>query len=95
MARNGGPPIPRAHWVLLLLTVVVLLVELAFDGYVRHVGAEGVGRPVASHGAPALAGAGPVLASAPDGGLASRSICLLYTSPSPRDRQKSRMPSSA
>ena len=24
-----------------------------------------------------------------------RSICLLYTSPSPRDRQKSRMPSSA
>ena len=26
---------------------------------------------------------------------ASVSICLLYTSPSPRDRQKSRMPSSA
>ena len=25
----------------------------------------------------------------------SRSVCLLYTSPSPRDRQKSRMPSSA
>ena len=25
----------------------------------------------------------------------SRIICLLYTSPSPRDRQKSRMPSSA
>ena len=24
-----------------------------------------------------------------------RQICLLYTSPSPRDRQKSRMPSSA
>ena len=24
-----------------------------------------------------------------------RSVCLLYTSPSPRDRQKSRMPSSA
>ena len=24
-----------------------------------------------------------------------RDICLLYTSPSPRDRQKSRMPSSA
>ena len=24
-----------------------------------------------------------------------RGICLLYTSPSPRDRQKSRMPSSA
>ena len=25
----------------------------------------------------------------------TRSFCLLYTSPSPRDRQKSRMPSSA
>ena len=25
----------------------------------------------------------------------SKEICLLYTSPSPRDRQKSRMPSSA
>ena len=29
------------------------------------------------------------------GGLEEQSICLLYTSPSPRDRQKSRMPSSA
>ena len=28
-------------------------------------------------------------------GLAWYLICLLYTSPSPRDRQKSRMPSSA
>ena len=27
--------------------------------------------------------------------LAGVSACLLYTSPSPRDRQKSRMPSSA
>ena len=27
--------------------------------------------------------------------FASRYLCLLYTSPSPRDRQKSRMPSSA
>ena len=27
--------------------------------------------------------------------LAAISACLLYTSPSPRDRQKSRMPSSA
>ena len=33
------------------------------------------------------------LADIPDG--AAVSICLLYTSPSPRDRQKSRMPSSA
>ena len=28
-------------------------------------------------------------------GVARERICLLYTSPSPRDRQKSRMPSSA
>ena len=27
--------------------------------------------------------------------IAQPNICLLYTSPSPRDRQKSRMPSSA
>ena len=27
--------------------------------------------------------------------VASKGTCLLYTSPSPRDRQKSRMPSSA
>ena len=29
------------------------------------------------------------------GKLAKSDVCLLYTSPSPRDRQKSRMPSSA
>ena len=29
------------------------------------------------------------------GGLAHTNICLLYTSPSPRDRTRSRMPSSA
>ena len=33
------------------------------------------------------------LAQEPDGSL--NILCLLYTSPSPRDRQKSRMPSSA
>ena len=27
--------------------------------------------------------------------LGANGVCLLYTSPSPRDRQKSRMPSSA
>ena len=29
------------------------------------------------------------------GGKGHKNVCLLYTSPSPRDRQKSRMPSSA
>ena len=43
-------------------------------------------------------GASEVARSQPDGHtimLGNTSICLLYTSPSPRDRQKSRMPSSA
>ena len=30
-----------------------------------------------------------------NGTVAKAAVCLLYTSPSPRDRQKSRMPSSA
>ena len=38
----------------------------------------------------------PVIATDPDGGSPTYSlICLLYTSPSPRDRTRSRMPSSA
>ena len=41
-------------------------------------------------GARALGGAGLVMAEA-----SGVNACLLYTSPSPRDRQKSRMPSSA
>ena len=40
---------------------------------------------------------GGFLASIADTGMgtAAHRVCLLYTSPSPRDRQKSRMPSSA
>ena len=34
-------------------------------------------------------------AAAKSGKLTGSQACLLYTSPSPRDRQKSRMPSSA
>ena len=37
----------------------------------------------------------PVKATALGFGIGQASCCLLYTSPSPRDRQKSRMPSSA
>ena len=33
--------------------------------------------------------------SRPPRGTEQNGVCLLYTSPSPRDRQKSRMPSSA
>ena len=45
--------------------------------------------PVSSIGCYVPGGRYPMVASA------HMSICLLYTSPSPRDRQKSRMPSSA
>jgi cellulose synthase/poly-beta-1,6-N-acetylglucosamine synthase-like glycosyltransferase/peptidoglycan/xylan/chitin deacetylase (PgdA/CDA1 family) len=46
-ARSGRakPREPRAHWILLLLASLLLLAELCFNGYVRHVGAEGIGQP--------------------------------------------------
>jgi cellulose synthase/poly-beta-1,6-N-acetylglucosamine synthase-like glycosyltransferase/peptidoglycan/xylan/chitin deacetylase (PgdA/CDA1 family) len=34
---------PRAHWVLLVLGMLILLAELSLGGLVRHVGADGVG----------------------------------------------------
>ena len=37
----------------------------------------------------------PVFSNSPEKGVGLSYFCLLYTSPSPRDRQKSRMPSSA
>ena len=40
-------------------------------------------------------GAGAAIGAVPRGSVADSEICLLYTSPSPRDRQKYRMPSSA
>ena len=40
-------------------------------------------------------GAVPAAAAVAGGALDRVTVCLLYTSPSPRDRQKSRMPSSA
>ena len=45
----------------------------------------------------ALRDHGPVFHHEPTGMyfVARHDVCLLYTSPSPRDRQKSRMPSSA
>ena len=38
---------------------------------------------------------GKTFLTLPDSNAIEYNICLLYTSPSPRDRQKSRMPSSA
>ena len=39
--------------------------------------------------------AGSVSGGCVEGAVVGEAICLLYTYPSPRDRQKSRMPSSA
>src|SRR5664280_947799 len=43
----------------------------------------------------ALVGGGTGLIGDPSGKTELRQVCLLYTSPSPRDRTRSRMPSSA
>ena len=42
-----------------------------------------------------LSGALPAIDGSALTGITSTTLCLLYTSPSPRDREKSRMPSSA
>ena len=43
----------------------------------------------------AISRSGSISAAARELGLSYRKGCLLYTSPSPRDRTRSRMPSSA
>ena len=62
----------RAHWVLLLLGMLVLFGELALNGYVLGVGAEGHGAPAPRRAGAAAAPAdvtagGPVLRLTPDG----------------------------
>ena len=42
-----------------------------------------------------LTGTLPAISGASLTALNAANVCLLYTSPSPRDRQKSRMPASA
>src|SRR5439155_1241545 len=78
---------PRAHWVLLFLFLVVLLAELSLNGYVRHIGGEGVGpAPVARGGAPApvaVTGGHAIQRVAADGtvatsGVPDRTIALTF-----------------
>ena len=84
--------------------LLVLLFSLATLGLVSC----GGGNDVASSGTSAVSAAAPASnaspASAPstaatepkvNGQIDERTGCLLYTSPSPRDRTRSRMPSSA
>jgi peptidoglycan/xylan/chitin deacetylase (PgdA/CDA1 family)/GT2 family glycosyltransferase len=54
VGKRVRQPTPRAHWLLLLLAMGVLLAGLCLDGYVSHVGAEGTG-PAAGSAAPAPA----------------------------------------
>ena len=59
---------------------------------------EAIGKKAATKVAPQLTKTGKALtfgSGALGAGVAEGMFCLLYTSPSPRDRQKSRMPSSA
>ena len=77
----------------------LLLAQQGFDiGITWHSdeeGAKDTAREVVSHGVRAEI-VQLDLGNLPEGALAlEKLICLLYTSPSPRDRQKSRMPSSA
>jgi len=68
---------PRAHWLLLILGLLVLLGELCFNGYVSHVGAEGVGPQPPARGNPApreVTGASPVIAIDPSGKASSRGM---------------------
>ena len=71
--------------------------NFAFDEEQKGLG-DTVGRLLADHAAltgPDLSPEHNVAAWAALAELGLFAICLLYTSPSPRDRQKSRMPSSA
>ena len=77
--RHVQWPEPRAHWVLLVLGLALLLGVLSLNGYVRHVGADGTGPPAVPPGAPAAAPAGvlrggPVIRVDPAGGATSRGM---------------------
>jgi cellulose synthase/poly-beta-1,6-N-acetylglucosamine synthase-like glycosyltransferase/peptidoglycan/xylan/chitin deacetylase (PgdA/CDA1 family) len=68
---------PRAHWVLLLLGMLVIIAEMSLNGLIRHVGAEGSGPQPPAGRAPApaeVAKAGPVLSIASDGKVTSRGM---------------------
>ena len=81
--------------------------EAELNRYARHIVLREVGGPgqkALKHAKVLVIGAGGLgspalqyLAAAGVGviGVVDDDVCLLYTSPSPRDRQKSRMPSSA
>jgi cellulose synthase/poly-beta-1,6-N-acetylglucosamine synthase-like glycosyltransferase/peptidoglycan/xylan/chitin deacetylase (PgdA/CDA1 family) len=71
MARRI-PREPRAHWLLLSLAVLLVLIGLCAHGYIAHVGADGRG-PVRHRGPAALpVDSGPLLRVSADGQVTSR-----------------------
>ncbi|MEV0131926.1 bifunctional polysaccharide deacetylase/glycosyltransferase family 2 protein [Dactylosporangium sp. NPDC050688] len=78
MARHASRRAPRAHWLLLLLAMGVLLAELCLDGWVDGVSGEQGPAPAAAApqaAAPALPdGTGPVLQVAADGSVRSAAM---------------------
>ena len=80
--------------MLRLLLSVLLVIPLSVSAQELFPGQEKIGAQLAGQ---VLAGsvAPGINLSRADLSGADLSGCLLYTSPSPRDRQKSRMPSSA
>ena len=85
-ADEPTPAMPEASFALLVTTLTTQ--ALSTLGFIPdpNTGQSMVNRPMAKHFVDTLG----VLQEKTAGNL-----CLLYTSPSPRDRQKSRMPSSA
>ncbi|MEV6931974.1 polysaccharide deacetylase family protein, partial [Dactylosporangium sp. NPDC051485] len=69
MAAHKARHEPRAHWILLLLALVVLLAELCLDGFAGRPGGEGHAATAPAQEAVPGGGAGPVLRTAPDGGV--------------------------
>ena len=97
IVRGGWGPLlrdPQVRWFMTLLVAVVLIL-------IWHLGSSGmpVGvaiRQASFNAVSIMTGTGYASANfSAWGGFASTLLCLLYTSPSPRDRTRSRMPSSA
>jgi cellulose synthase/poly-beta-1,6-N-acetylglucosamine synthase-like glycosyltransferase/peptidoglycan/xylan/chitin deacetylase (PgdA/CDA1 family) len=84
---------PRAHWILLILALAMLLGELCINGYVRHVGAEGAAgptpQPSRTVAPPSVTRGGPVVRLDADGvhsqSMPARTIALTFDDgPDPR-----------
>jgi cellulose synthase/poly-beta-1,6-N-acetylglucosamine synthase-like glycosyltransferase/peptidoglycan/xylan/chitin deacetylase (PgdA/CDA1 family) len=75
VALHRGQREPRAHWLLLALFLVVLLGELALNGYVTGAGVEGTQRNGQAAGVgPGLRDGQPVIRVDPTGSVSARAM---------------------